>query len=92
MLKLGLRNLSTADRHFRDDSDRARRQSLGRTQRSRASCIPAYGYERYDTGDTHPTDRPPDDIARVPKADDGSRTRDLELGKLALYQLSYVRV
>jgi cytochrome c biogenesis protein CcmG, thiol:disulfide interchange protein DsbE len=25
------------------------------------------------------------------KADDGSRTRDLELGKLALYQLSYVR-
>jgi hypothetical protein len=29
---------------------------------------------------------------RRPKADDGSRTRDLELGKLALYQLSYVRV
>ena len=26
------------------------------------------------------------------KADDGSRTRDLELGKLALYQLSYVRI
>jgi hypothetical protein len=26
------------------------------------------------------------------KADDGSRTRDLKLGKLALYQLSYVRV
>jgi hypothetical protein len=26
------------------------------------------------------------------EADDGSRTRDLELGKLALYQLSYVRV
>ncbi len=25
-------------------------------------------------------------------ADDGSRTRDLELGKLALYQLSYVRL
>jgi hypothetical protein len=25
------------------------------------------------------------------KADDGGRTRDLELGKLALYQLSYVR-
>ena len=25
-------------------------------------------------------------------ADDGFRTRDLELGKLALYQLSYVRV
>ncbi len=25
------------------------------------------------------------------EADDGSRTRDLELGKLALYQLSYVR-
>lgn len=24
-------------------------------------------------------------------ADDGSRTRDLELGKLSLYQLSYVR-
>ncbi len=28
----------------------------------------------------------------VKEADDGSRTRDLELGKLALYQLSYVRV
>jgi hypothetical protein len=26
------------------------------------------------------------------RADDGLRTRDLELGKLALYQLSYVRV
>ena len=26
------------------------------------------------------------------KADDGLRTRDLQLGKLALYQLSYVRV
>ena len=25
------------------------------------------------------------------EADDGLRTRDLELGKLALYQLSYVR-
>ena len=25
------------------------------------------------------------------RADDGPRTRDLELGKLALYQLSYVR-
>jgi hypothetical protein len=25
------------------------------------------------------------------KADDGSRTRYLELGKLALYQVSYVR-
>jgi hypothetical protein len=29
---------------------------------------------------------------RAKEADDGSRTRDLELGKLALYQLSYVRV
>ena len=28
---------------------------------------------------------------RPEEADDGSRTRDLELGKLALYQLSYVR-
>lgn len=28
----------------------------------------------------------------IAEADDGSRTRDLELGKLALYQLSYVRV
>ena len=28
---------------------------------------------------------------RLEEADDGSRTRDLELGKLALYQLSYVR-
>ena len=26
------------------------------------------------------------------EADDGGRTRDLKLGKLALYQLSYVRV
>jgi hypothetical protein len=25
------------------------------------------------------------------EADDGGRTRDLKLGKLALYQLSYVR-
>ena len=25
------------------------------------------------------------------RADDGLRTRDLQLGKLALYQLSYVR-
>lgn len=25
------------------------------------------------------------------RADDGGRTRDLQLGKLALYQLSYVR-
>jgi hypothetical protein len=25
------------------------------------------------------------------RADDGHRTRDLQLGKLALYQLSYVR-
>jgi hypothetical protein len=29
--------------------------------------------------------------ARVREADDGSRTRYLELGKLALYQVSYVR-
>ena len=26
------------------------------------------------------------------RADDGLRTRDLQLGKLALYQLSYVRM
>jgi hypothetical protein len=33
------------------------------------------------------------DVTEIfPRADDGSRTRDLELGKLALYQLSYVRV
>ena len=31
-------------------------------------------------------------LRRTGRADDGSRTRDLELGKLALYQLSYVRV
>ena len=31
-------------------------------------------------------------VTPVCEADDGSRTRDLELGKLALYQLSYVRV
>ena len=32
-------------------------------------------------------------ITRNPaEADDGSRTRDLQLGKLTLYQLSYVRV
>ena len=29
---------------------------------------------------------------RKNRADDGLRTRDLQLGKLALYQLSYVRV
>jgi hypothetical protein len=29
---------------------------------------------------------------RSKRADDGLRTRDLQLGKLALYQLSYVRV
>lgn len=29
---------------------------------------------------------------RLLRADDGGRTRDLKLGKLALYQLSYVRV
>jgi hypothetical protein len=28
---------------------------------------------------------------RHERADDGLRTRDLQLGKLALYQLSYVR-
>src|SRR5215211_8049027 len=35
-----------------------------------------------------------DDVGHVhpdAEADDGSRTRDLELGKLALYRLSYVR-
>ena len=26
------------------------------------------------------------------RADDGARTRDLNLGKVALYQLSYIRV
>jgi hypothetical protein len=42
--------------------------------------------------------RPTDVFARLSrsggrgrKADDGSRTRYLELGKLALYQVSYVR-
>src|SRR5436190_16451639 len=30
-------------------------------------------------------------VTEAEEADDGSRTRDLELGKLALYQLSYVR-
>ena len=30
--------------------------------------------------------------SEVLKADDGDRTRDLELGKLALYQLSYTRI
>ena len=34
--------------------------------------------------------RPPFDLLPI-EADDGSRTRDLELGKLALYQLSYRR-
>lgn len=29
---------------------------------------------------------------RRKRADDGLRTRDLQLGKLALYQLSYVRM
>ena len=30
-------------------------------------------------------------LLNSPKADDGTRTRYLELGKLALYQVSYVR-
>lgn len=30
-------------------------------------------------------------IEETKRADDGLRTRDLQLGKLALYQLSYVR-
>ena len=35
--------------------------------------------------------RPSLALASGKEADDGGRTRDLELGKLALYQLSYVR-
>ena len=31
-------------------------------------------------------------LTATKRADDGLRTRDLQLGKLALYQLSYVRV
>ena len=31
-------------------------------------------------------------LTSLKRADDGLRTRDLQLGKLALYQLSYVRV
>jgi hypothetical protein len=31
-------------------------------------------------------------LTAIERADDGLRTRDLQLGKLALYQLSYVRV
>jgi hypothetical protein len=40
-----------------------------------------------------PTDRDGSDAARGKRlqADDGSRTRDLRLGKPTLYQLSYVR-
>jgi hypothetical protein len=34
----------------------------------------------------------PQDLKHKNRADDGLRTRDLQLGKLALYQLSYVRV
>ncbi len=34
----------------------------------------------------------PEGDLEVTRADDGGRTRDLKLGKLALYQLSYVRV
>jgi hypothetical protein len=30
-------------------------------------------------------------VPRKPRADDGDRTRDPQLGKLMLYQLSYVR-
>ena len=46
---------------------------------------------------TPPDGTPPSDAYRgthsqaALRADDGSRTRDLELGTLALYQLSYVR-
>ena len=30
-------------------------------------------------------------ITRLPRAENGTRTRDLNLGKVALYQLSYFR-
>ncbi len=33
-----------------------------------------------------------DILTSYERADDGLRTRDLQLGKLALYQLSYVRI
>lgn len=33
-------------------------------------------------------DEPPDRL----RADDGIRTRDIDLGKVVLYQLSYIRV
>lgn len=41
---------------------------------------------------TAPVGTKPVAIRESDEADDGSRTRDLKLGKLALYQLSYVRV
>ncbi len=31
-------------------------------------------------------------MSSILRADNGARTRDLNLGKVALYQLSYVRV
>jgi hypothetical protein len=38
-----------------------------------------------------PTLLPNGEVTRKPRADDGVRTRDPQLGKLMLYQLSYVR-
>ena len=41
----------------------------------------------------HGSDQLPDrQISKADGAGDGSRTRDLKLGKLALYQLSYTRL
>ena len=44
----------------------------------------------------HPTiDKPPPEInfkGRLIRADDGVRTRDLNLGKVPRYQLRYVRI
>jgi hypothetical protein len=47
-----------------------------------------------DARESREEDLKPDACSLKPtnRADDGLRTRDLQLGKLALYQLSYVRV
>jgi hypothetical protein len=50
-------------------------------------AAPGWPAERFPPGHRAPVHVE----GEIERADDGSRTRDLELGKLALYQLSYVR-
>ena len=62
--------------------DRSRRRSATR-------CDPFCGAAAKRTGDLPDEKRSPGN--RAPEAGDRSRTGDLQLGKLTLYQLSYAR-